>query len=101
MKNNRQINLTDILYLTVTSGRRILASINLCGVRCLNEIYRYVSETLQGQKGVMTLYLRNSTQGWTQQHRMVLSSKTTPVVKSGQMQISSYPSLFGPESFEA
>lgn len=97
------INSTDRLYLTVMTGRKTLASLSVSGVSSLNEVYRRVIESANGQKGIVTLYLRNSTQGWTQQHTMVLN-RTLALPASGRDLRKcqhSYPSLFDADLFES
>lgn len=102
MKTSNSINSTDTLYLTVMIGRRTLASLSVSGVSTLNEIYRHVLENAQGQKGVITLYLRNSTQGWTQQHTMVISHQPTARKEQrGVAASTTYPSLFDQMLFES
>ena len=101
MKTSNPINYTDTLYLTVMTGRKTLATLCVSGVSSLNEVYRHVLETAQGHKGVMTLYLRNSTQGWVQQHTMVIGSQQTAAPKKQIGCRAPYPSLFDQGLFES
>lgn len=102
MRTTNPINSTDRLYLTVMIGRRTLATISVSGVSSLTEVYRHVLNTAQGHKGVMTLYLRNSTQGWVQQHTMVINNNpSAPHKEQPAASSSSYPSLFDQGLFES
>lgn len=102
MRTTNPINSTDRLYLTVMIGRRTLATLSVSGVSSLTEVYRHVLNTAQGHKGVMTLYLRNSTQGWVQQHTMVINNNpSAPHKEQPADSSSSYPSLFDQGLFES
>lgn len=102
MRTSNSINCTDRLYLTVMIGRKALATLSVSGVSSLNEVYRHVLGTAQGHKGVMTLYLRNSTQGWVQQHTMVINNNpSAPQKEQPAARSASYPSLFDQGLFES
>lgn len=98
MKNNASINCTDRIYITAIHGRETIVCSNFSGVGSLNDIYRYVVDSAQGRKGVVTLRLRNSTQGWVQQHTLVLNpgAARSGGKMSGHSRVDDYPSLFGP-----
>lgn len=101
MKTLNSINSTDRLYLTVMTGRKTLASLNISGVNNMNDIFRYVLDNTQGQKGLLTLYLRNSTQGWVQQHSMVVNRQPSEPKTPRRRETTAYPSLFDCGSFES
>ncbi len=90
------INRTDRLYVTIHHGGSKPYTIEMSGLTSLGEVYRQVKGFSNVAAGVVTLHLRNSTQGWTQQHNIVLKSKAinNAAVPSGKMSMTSYPSLF-------
>lgn len=90
------INRTDRLYITATSGGATIMSSCVSGMASIGEVYKLVKTSAAKAKGVITLCLRNSTQGWSQQHTLVLSGIGIPkqafTTQSASMP---YPSLFG------
>lgn len=89
------INRTDLLYVTALSSGVTLLSTSLCGAASIGDVFRHVKSRTDYAKGVVTLRIRNSTQGWTQQHNIVLKHKSDA---SGAIRLSqkddTYPSLF-------
>lgn len=101
MGTSNSINSSDRLYLTVMTGRKTLASFSISGVNSMNEIFRYVVDNARGQKGIVTLYLRNGTQGWVQQHTMVINRQSARPKGFRSCDSMAYPSLFECGSFES
>lgn len=101
METLNSINSTDRLYLTVMTGRKTLASLSISGVNSMNEIFRYVLDNARGQKGIVTLYLRNGTQGWVQQHTMVINRQSPQPKGIRGCDSMAYPSLFECGLFES
>lgn len=67
------INITDILHITALSSGVTLLSTSLCGAASIGDVFRHVKKHAESAKGVVTLRIRNSTQGWVQQHTIVLN----------------------------
>ena len=89
------INRTDRLYVTIVHGGSIPYTTEMSGLASLGEVYRQVKSISKVDAGVITLRLRNSTQGWTQQHNIVLKSKSaTNLTVEENRGVSAYPSLF-------
>lgn len=90
------INRTDSLYVTIIYGGSNLYTTEMSGLASLGEVFRQVKTYSKLESGVVTLRLRNRTQGWTQQHNIVLKPKPSTALKSEPAETvnSSYPSLF-------
>lgn len=67
------INTTDILHITALSSGATLLSTSLSGATSMGDVFRHVKTHAESAKGVVTLRIRNSTQGWMQQHTIVLN----------------------------
>lgn len=63
---------TDVIYATVTQRGRVLASIRLIGMSTLGEIFNQVKETISDAMGLVTFSVRNSSQGWVQDRKIML-----------------------------
>lgn len=94
------INRNDILYVTAHSGGVTLLSTSMRGAASMGDVLRHVKNQAEDAKGVVTLRVRNSTQGWVQQHNIILNTQSK--VQSSQCcsetgnhaYRDSYPSLF-------
>ncbi len=90
------INRTDRLYVTILHGGYNAYTTEMSGLASLGEVYRQVKNLSSIESGVITLRLRNSTQGWTQQHNIIFKAK--PINKPGftmsEKPVSQSPSLF-------
>ncbi|MDE5666089.1 MAG: hypothetical protein K2G17_09515 [Duncaniella sp.] len=89
------INKTDLLYVTALSSGVTLLSTSLCGAASIGDVFRHVKAQTDDAKGVVTLRIRNSTQGWTQHHNIVLKHRPigSAIIPTSTKQ-DSYPSLF-------
>lgn len=85
------INRTDKLYVSILCGGSNLYSTEICGLSSIGEIFQRVMKISNIDSGVITIKLRNGTQGWTQQHNVVLKPKPINRYKEKQR---SYPTLF-------
>lgn len=63
--NNYGISVTDDLKCMVSTNGRCLSAFNISGIGSLSDLYRYVKMNFKGIKGVVSLTLRNATQGWS------------------------------------
>lgn len=90
------INHTDLLYVTALSGGVALLSTSISGVSSIGDVFRQIRRMASAFKGVITLKIRNSTQGWAQQHTIVMKSvaTTAAVRNAGTGHMADYPSLF-------
>jgi len=69
------IKYTDQLFITAISGGATIMTSCVSGMTSIGEVYKHVKATTMKAKGVVKLYLRNGTQGWTQQHTLVFNRK--------------------------
>lgn len=90
------INHTDLLYVTALSGGVALLSTSISGVSSIGDVFRQIRRMASAFKGVVTLKIRNSTQGWAQQHTIVMKPTATAaaVRNAGTGHMADYPSLF-------
>lgn len=86
------INRTDLLQVTAQSCGIVLLSLTMSGASTLTDVFRQVRESAPRDAGIVTVKLRNRTQGWTQQHNLVFR-QARPVTPS-RPSSDAYPSLF-------
>lgn len=73
------IHRTDQLQITAMSCGIVLMSLTMSGASTLTDVFRQVRESAPRDVGIVTVKLRNRTQGWTQQHNLVFrQSRPTP-----------------------
>ncbi len=88
------ISCTDLLYVTAVSGGITVMAVKMSGISSLGEVYRKLRLSAPGTKGVVNLSLRNSTQGWSQKHVVVLQNdEKIPALKTKHIH-DGLPSLF-------
>lgn len=63
---------TDTLSCSLTSNGRPLSVFNVTGFDSVATLFRYVKEHLGNVRGLITLILRNSTQGWSRSYSLYL-----------------------------
>ncbi|MDE5838494.1 MAG: hypothetical protein K2K52_06955 [Paramuribaculum sp.] len=66
---------TDILYATVIQRGTTIATLTLSGVSSLAEIINRIKSVVKDSIGMLTVNLRNSTQGWRQQRNIILKPR--------------------------
>lgn len=72
------INPSDILFATITQHGRTITSLQLCGLSTFSDVLKKLRPTINAL-GLVTLKLRNSTQGWEQQYPLFFKRVTPPV----------------------
>lgn len=75
------INASDIIFATVTQCGKTIASVRLSGMNTFNDIVKYLSTLLKNTAGLLTLSLRNGTQGWQQQRSIMFATKPAAPVQ--------------------
>ena len=65
------INSSDILFATLIQRGRTIASVRLSGMTTINEIIKYLGRMINGTFGMMTVSLRNGTQGWHEERNLM------------------------------
>ena len=76
---NNSIHPTDQLLVTASRGARTFVTFSLQGATSLGDVFRRVKDGDPGISGggVVSLQLRNRTQGWTSRHTIVMPRKPT------------------------
>lgn len=68
-----KISNTDIIFATVTAGGRQISNLRLSGFTSLQQLMCHIISTIGRQMGLITLQLRNLTQGWTSRQAVRLA----------------------------
>ncbi len=68
------LNASDIIFATLTQSGRTIASVRLSGMRTLSDIVRYLRNIYIDAVGLLTLSLRNPSQGWTEQRNIMFGT---------------------------
>lgn len=66
------INTNDIIFATVIQHGRQIASFRLSGINSISDIIKSVRGMVARVPGLVTLQLRNGTQGWTHRHPCII-----------------------------
>ncbi|MDE6378302.1 MAG: hypothetical protein K2K72_06120 [Duncaniella sp.] len=94
---------TDLLQVSLRSTNRIISSFTLTGIASLNEVLSRVTGTSGSLPGIVTIQVRNRTQGWSSVHNIVtghrLINQKRPSDRKDSM--APLPSLFSPEECRA
>lgn len=88
------IHRTDLLQVTAQTCGTVLLTLTMSGVSTLSDVFRQVRSSAPADAGIVTVKLRNRTQGWTQQHNLVFRHGQFDRPKVKPSGTDSYPSLF-------
>lgn len=70
-----KISYTDQLFVTVLDNGKRLLNISITGFNSAKELMQHLHEMLHLYTGrLLTLQLRNSTQGWSRENQMLFSA---------------------------
>ncbi len=70
-----KISITDKLFVTVLDRGNRLLQLSISGVTSLKELMQHLHEMLHQYDGkLLTLQLRNSTQGWSRENQMLFAA---------------------------
>ncbi len=61
----KTINSSDVIFATVTQRGATLYNARLSGLSSMADVMRFLHKALAGAVGMLTLTLRNGTQGWS------------------------------------
>ncbi len=67
----KTISCTDVIYATVVKRGTMIASLCLSGIDSLKELLSRIRRALGSDCGLVTLTLRNGSQGWTDRRSLV------------------------------
>lgn len=65
------INTTDTLFVTVVTSRGISTPVKIKGVSSMGEVVTAVRRNSVDTRGMVTLKMRNFTQGWSHSGNMI------------------------------
>lgn len=68
-----KISLDDIIFATISMRGKILARLRLDGISSYSEILSRLLKSVAGLRGMATVDIRNSSQGWTTRKSVMLS----------------------------
>ncbi|MDE6265687.1 MAG: hypothetical protein K2M11_11170 [Paramuribaculum sp.] len=66
---------TDILYATVSQRGTTIATLTLSGMSSFAEIVKHIRSIIKDTIGMLTLNLRNGTQGWREERNIILKPR--------------------------
>lgn len=70
-----KISCTDILFITVIDQGNSLLNLTLSGIGSTKELMQHLYKMLHRYQGrLLTLQLRNSTQGWSRENQMLFAA---------------------------
>lgn len=64
---------SDTIFATVRQRGITLADVRLSGITSLRDIINYLRRTIGALAGLISIDLRNGSQGWQQRHTVMLS----------------------------
>lgn len=62
---------SDEIFATVSQRGRVMSSLRLSGITSLSDILRAIGNEI---RGLATIELRNSTQGWQRRHTIMFAA---------------------------
>lgn len=68
------ITINDTIFATVSVGNTTLMNRTIPGVSTINDALRMICHALKDHIGLVTVCLRNCTQGWTERRTIRLSN---------------------------
>lgn len=63
---------SDVIFATVSRCGTTIATLKLSGMSSLAQIFNYIKTVLSGTMGLLTVNLRNGTQGWNERYNLML-----------------------------
>ncbi|MBQ9077867.1 MAG: hypothetical protein IJY31_08535 [Muribaculaceae bacterium] len=66
----------DILFATVSQHGNTILTLKLSGLTSIKDLLRRLHSTISGCIGLVTLIIRNGSQGWVMQQPLFLGNKT-------------------------
>ena len=69
-----KISINDIIFATAKIKGRVTASLRLSGIMSMADIIREIKKEIGSASGLLTISLRNMTQGWSRQKSVYLSA---------------------------
>lgn len=82
------LTVNDTIFATVSTGSNTILNHTLSGAASINDAIRIICRELAGYIGLVTVYLRNSTQGWLEKRVVRLTARHTPPAVATPVQLS-------------
>lgn len=79
-----KISINDIVFATAEIRGSVKASLRLSGLSSIADVIRAIKHEIGSVSGILTISMRNMTQGWTQQKSLYLS----PIASRAGVQLS-------------
>lgn len=76
INRNSMFSCNDELFITAMSGKETLMKDYISGFSTIGDVFKHVKQNVGESNRIIMLYLRNTTQGWSRQHTLVLTSKS-------------------------
>ena len=94
---------TDLLQVSLRSPGKVVSSFTLTGITSLNEVFCRVNGNSNTMAGIVTIHVRNRTQGWTSTHNIVTGHRLVNQPRQSVKKdlLSPLPSLFDSEECRA
>lgn len=70
----KTINLSDTLFVTLTQFGSVVINFSICGITSMAELLMAVRKKMSGRAGIVTMNLRNRTQGWSRTEALLLAA---------------------------
>lgn len=71
--NMATIAFSDIIFATITLRGKVMACLKLNGVKSYAEVLARLLAAVSGGRGMATVHVRNSTQGWAASRSVMLA----------------------------
>lgn len=68
------ISFSDVIFATLTLHGIIKARIRVSGIRTFNQILAQLQAAVPGKRGMATIDIRNSSQGWNYRSQVFLTA---------------------------
>lgn len=69
----KQITSNDTIFATVRGRNSIIANLRLCGMNSMADVVASVRDAVGESCGLLTLTLRNGSQGWTDRRSILFA----------------------------
>ena len=66
------ITSSDIIFATVMQRGRTIQSLQLSGLNSFAELFQKIRNAIASSSGLITLQLRNGSQGWSQRRALLI-----------------------------
>ncbi len=72
-----RIESKDILYTTISQRGSIIGKLTLSGINSFSGIVHILQHSLKNVSGLITIQIRNRSQGWSENRSLILSTPST------------------------